>query len=165
MSISLSKLSCAAVLSIASNNVTANNEVADVTEIWLEQILNIIAVEYQNNKKQEQTNFDVEPFKSYLDDARSSDKYGAYIQDEIRLTDKKFLNAGARYDSNNYGGDAVNNKQSIVNPRVALIYFVQPEMILKLVYGTAYRNTNSYELYYGSAINYLPSVDIQSEEI
>ena len=124
----------------------------------------IVGFQYRDNAKQEQANFDVDPLFSYLDDERSSEVYGIYIQDEIRMTDDLILNAGIRYDANNYD-DSGNNKQSIVNPRLALIYSLQEETTLKLIYGTAYRNANAYELYYGETLGYLPTVDLEPEEI
>lgn len=123
----------------------------------------IVGFEYQKNKKQDQANFDVDPFESSLDDSRDGEKSGVYVQDEIRVTDKFILNAGIRYDHNH--SDAKNIKRNIVNPRVALIYSVQPETTLKFIYGTAYRNANNYELYYSDAAGYLPSADLQPEEI
>jgi iron complex outermembrane receptor protein len=125
-----------------------------------------VGAEYQKNGKQNQANFDVEPYFSYLDDSRNSETLGLYIQDEIRFSDQLILNAGIRYDNNRI--DAGNNNQiknSIVNPRLALIYSAQPETTLKLIYGTAYRNPNAYELYYGQVLDYLPSTDLQPEEI
>ncbi|MBE9560347.1 MAG: TonB-dependent receptor, partial [Proteobacteria bacterium] len=124
----------------------------------------IIGLEYQNNTEQYQANFDVDPFVSYLDDTRSSKTYGLYIQDEIRLSKKFILNAGIRYDHNSYG-ESGNNERNIVNPRLALIYSMQPETTLKLIYGTAYRNANAYEMYYGTALGYLPSMNLEPEEI
>ena len=124
-----------------------------------------LGLEYQNNSKQYQTNFDVEPFFSYLDDNQSSELYGIYFQDEIRLSEKIIINAGIRYDSNKFDNATSNNKQDIINPRLALIYILRSETTLKLIYGTAYRNANAYELFYGSALGYLPSVDLKPEEI
>ena len=125
----------------------------------------ILGAEYQNNSKQYQANFDVDPFASYLDDNRSSELYGLYLQDEIRLSSKFIVNAGIRYDHNTVDKGTSNNQKSIVNPRLALIYLVQPETTLKLLYGTAYRNANAYELYYGIALGYLPSGNLEPEEI
>lgn len=125
----------------------------------------IFGIEYQDNGTQDQANFDVDPFESYLDDRHSSELFGLYVQDEMRITDKLILNAGIRYDHNHFEDDANNNESSIVNPRIALIYALQQETTLKLIYGTAYRNANAYELYYGTVLGYLPSTDLKPEEI
>jgi len=124
-----------------------------------------LGLEYQNNSKQNQANYDVVPFFSYLDDNQSSELYGIYLQDEIRLSEKFIINAGIRYDSNKFDDSSSNNKQDIVNPRLALIYLLHSETTLKFIYGTAYRNANAYELFYGEVSGYLPSVDLKPEEI
>lgn len=126
-----------------------------------------LGIEYQNNNKQYQANFDIDPFVSYLDDTRSSEIYGIYIQDEIRLSRDFIINAGIRYDSNKMDSNSSNNnnKQNIVNPRIAFIYSLQAATTLKLIYGTAYRNANAYELYYGEALGYLLNTDLEPEEI
>ena len=41
MSISISMLSCVAVLAVFANNAIANNETVDITEISLEQLLDV----------------------------------------------------------------------------------------------------------------------------
>lgn len=128
----------------------------------------ILGFEYRGNTKQDQSNFDVDPFESYLDDTRDSDTYGLYIQDEIRVTDKFIVNAGIRYDDSDHSDEdnvTTDRKKSIVNPRVALIYSLQSETTAKLIYGTAYRNANAYELYYGVVDGYLPSMDLKPEEV
>ncbi len=126
----------------------------------------IIGAEYQHNGKQDQANFDVDPFESYLDDSRSSKLLGLYLQDEIHLSEQFILNAGIRYDNNSFDTDSGQKTNNIVNPRLALIYSMQPETTLKLIYGTAYRNPNAYELYYnGVGIGYLPNDNLEPEEI
>lgn len=126
----------------------------------------IIGAEYQHNGKQDQANFDVDPFESYLDDSHSSKLLGLYLQDEIHLSKQFILNAGIRYDNNSFDTDSGQKTNNIVNPRLALIYSMQPETTLKLIYGTAYRNPNAYELYYsGDDLGYLPSDNLEPEEI
>lgn len=125
----------------------------------------IVGTELQNNVEQEQSNFDVDPFASYLDDSRSGGRYGIYLQDEIRLSKQFILNAGIRYDKNIYDTDTANVKKGIVSPRLALIYSIQPETTLKFIYGTSYRNPNAYELYYAETLGYLPSTNLNPEEV
>ena len=124
-----------------------------------------IGAEYQDNSKQDQKNFDTDPFESYLDDSRTSDSLGLYIQDEIRISEQFILNAGIRYDKNTFDSGVGNKAKNHDNPRVALIYFARPETTFKLIYGTAYRNPNAYELYYGIALGYLLAPDLDPEEI
>jgi len=122
-----------------------------------------VGIEFQDNTKQNQANFDVEPFESYLDDQQTSSSYGLYFQDEIRISESLLFSGGLRYDHFDIT-DTVNRK-NIINPRLAFIYSLQTETTLKLIYGRAYRNPNAYELYYGAALGFLPSQDLAPEEI
>ena len=97
--------------------------------------------DYQDNRRQNQANFDLDPYASYLDDRRSSTRAGVYLQDEIALSSGLILNAGLRHDHDAGAGDAL-------NPRLALIWSPRPATTLKWLYGTAFRAPNAYELYY-----------------
>jgi iron complex outermembrane receptor protein len=98
-------------------------------------------VEYRNNLRQDQGDYDAAPFFSYLDDRRSSKIWALYIQDEFRITEKLIVNAGLRYDHySTFGGTA--------NPRVALIYKPDEHGSLKLLYGQAFRAPNDYEMFF-----------------
>ncbi|MBT8134279.1 MAG: TonB-dependent receptor [Gammaproteobacteria bacterium] len=125
----------------------------------------ILGTELQNNGTQQQANYDVDPFASYLDDMRSGERYGLYLQDEIKLSQQLILNAGIRYDRNIYGTNTSNIKKSIASPRLALIYAMQPETTLKFIYGTSYRNPNAYELFYPETLGYLPNTELEPEEV
>lgn len=101
----------------------------------------VFGADYQQDFRQQQINYDEQPFVPYLDDRRSGNRFGIYAQDEIGLRDGLLLNAGLRYDRNSsFGG--------IFNPRLGLIFRAQEKTFVKLLYGTAYRAPNAYELYY-----------------
>jgi iron complex outermembrane receptor protein len=96
---------------------------------------------YRQHLRQDQINYNVQPFYQYLDDRRSSADGGVYIQDEIRLSRSLILNLGLRYDRySTFGGST--------NPRAALIYNPFEKTTFKLLYGQAFRAPNFYELYY-----------------
>ncbi len=100
-------------------------------------------IEYQKDLRQDQRNFDTTPTLFYTNINTTPNKYGVFIQDEITLRDDLLLNAGVRYDHYSaFGGT--------VSPRLALIYHPSPGDSFKLIYGSAYRAPNAYELYYGS---------------
>jgi iron complex outermembrane receptor protein len=98
-------------------------------------------VEYRDYFRQEQMNFDADPFSSRLDDRRSTRVWAFYLQDEFEIFKGLILNAGVRYDHySTFGGTT--------NPRVALIYNPQPKTTLKLLYGKAFRAPNVFEMFY-----------------
>ena len=58
----------------------------------------IVGAEYQGNFKQDQENYDADPFFSYLDDARDSTLWAVYAQDELSIFKNLTLTAGMRHD-------------------------------------------------------------------
>jgi len=100
-----------------------------------------IGSEYRDNFRQDQGNYDVDPFNQYLDDRRQSKVWALYAQDEFRIRKELIINAGVRYDHyDTFGGTT--------NPRFALIYKPREATSLKLLYGSAFRPPNNFESYY-----------------
>ena len=102
----------------------------------------VAGVDLQRNARRDQFSYYREPYELFLDDRRSDSRSGVFVQDEWRLRPGLLLNAGLRYDrDSNAGGQ--------FHPRLALMYRATPDSTIKLIYGTAYRAPNAYELYYG----------------
>lgn len=114
---------------------------AQLTRSFLEHHKVTAGLEYRNNSRQHQRNYDLEPFSPYLDDKRSSAIWALYMQDEIQLLDSLILSAGLRYDHyDSFGGTT--------NPRLALIYRPWERTAFKLLYGHAFRAPGAYEFHY-----------------
>jgi outer membrane receptor protein involved in Fe transport len=118
----------------------------------------VAGVEYQDNFRQDQTNFDIAPYELYLNDKRSSTREGIYVQDEITLGKGLLLNAGLRYDHYSTAGDTV-------NPRLGLIWRPVDATAFKLLYGTAFRAPNAYEMYYSAAGSQKTNPGLSPEKI
>lgn len=101
----------------------------------------VVGMSATRDARRDQYNYNVDPYQSILDDHRSANLFGVYAEDEIQLTDRLTLNAGARFDEESVSG-------ANVSPRLALIYKATPADTFKLLYGRAYRAPNAYELYY-----------------
>jgi iron complex outermembrane receptor protein len=119
----------------------------------------VLGAEYQRDTRKDQSNFDVDPAATYLDDRRRGSHAGVYVEDEITLREDLLLNAGLRHD-----------KQSGVsgqnNPRVALVYRMTEPTTLKAIYGTAFRAPNTFERYYlANPGQYKLNPDLRPEEI
>ena len=100
-----------------------------------------VGAEYRDYFRQDQRNFDENPFASRLDDKRSTTVWAIYLQDEFEIAKGLILNAGVRHDRySTFGGTT--------NPRVALIYNPRPKTTLKLLYGKAFRAPNVFEMFY-----------------
>ena len=117
----------------------------------------ITGVEYQSGRREEQQNFDVDPYYSWLDDRRRSRIMAAYVQDEITFSKSVILNAGVRYDDySTFGGTA--------NPRLALIVTPAEKSTIKVLFGSAFRAPNDYEMYYAYD-TMSPNPDLKPERI
>ena len=100
-----------------------------------------VGSEYRRNFRQDQYNYDVNPYHQYLDDRRSSTNWAVYVQDEMKLHERLLVNLGLRHDQyDTFGGTT--------NPRAALIYTPASRTTLKLLYGQAFRAPNAYELFW-----------------
>lgn len=117
----------------------------------------VVGGEYQNNFDLQAANFDVNPYLPYTESDAHNYRYSFYAQDDFNIIHDLALNAGLRYDYYNTFGDTV-------NPRAALIYKPWDSTAFKLLYGTAFRAPNAYELYYASGSS-RPNPDLQPEKI
>ena len=108
-------------------------------KLWANQTL-IAGSEYRDNFKQDQENYDVQPYFQYLNDRRSSTIWAIFAQDSIPIRSNLVLDLGLRHDQySTFGGTT--------NPRVDLIYTPFEKTTIKLLYGHAFRAPNAYELY------------------
>jgi outer membrane receptor for ferrienterochelin and colicins len=117
-----------------------------------------VGSEFQDNLRQDQWNYDLNPYAVHLNDRRSSNEWAVFAQDEFSITHKLTLNAGVRHDQYYpFGGTT--------NPRLALIYSPFSKTTFKLLYGRAFRAPNNYELYYGDGSNQESNAHLQPEKI
>ena len=98
-----------------------------------------LGAEYRNSIKEEQDSFDA--FDVYLRSRTDSYTLGIFLQDEYRIKDNLILNVGIRYDDFEHVG-------STTNPRAALIWTPLADSTIKILYGSAFRAPNAYELYF-----------------
>ena len=95
---------------------------------------------YANVRQNQFSTYNDPAVPTALDDARSSQQGGVYLQDEIRVRPWLLLNGGVRYDQYENFGRAT--------PRGAVIVTPSPSTSFKYLYGEAFRAPNAYELYY-----------------
>ncbi len=113
-------------------------------------------IESRYNMRQDQRFWDE---AVYLDDSRTSNNWGIYAQDEFRPVKNLAFVGGVRHDEYSSSGGST-------NPRLAAIYDVFTETTLKLIYGTAFRAPNAYEMYYqDGGLTQKASPDLEPETI
>lgn len=114
-----------------------------------------LGTELRDELRKDQANFDATGV--YLDDEREDYALGVFAQDEVRLSEELTLSAGLRHDDyETFGGTT--------NPRLALVH-ADEESAWKLIYGTAFRPPNAYELYYTSPGVQKANPDLEPETI
>ncbi len=116
----------------------------------------VVGADYYDNFVGTLQNYDVAPLKMYLNDNRSSINWGVYLQDEYHIMRNLIFNAGVRYDEyDTFGGTT--------NPRLALIYNPLEKTTFKLIYGSAFRPPNLFELYYTDGSTTKGNPDLKPE--
>ncbi|MFP5390442.1 MAG: TonB-dependent receptor plug domain-containing protein [Gammaproteobacteria bacterium] len=117
----------------------------------------VAGLEYVHEKRL-LANFDLQPYASYLDINVPRQRYGIYLQDDIRLGERFGVNLGVRHDHDAEGGNSN-------NPRVALLYRATPQVTFKALAGSAFRSANAYERYYETAVDYKRNLHLRPERI
>jgi outer membrane receptor for ferrienterochelin and colicins len=118
----------------------------------------IAGMEYRNNLSLDQKNFD-DGGVTYLNDHRSTQNWGLFVQDEYPLSPSFSINAGLRYDEFSTFG-------STLNPRIALIFRPSPNTSIKYLAGKAFRAPNPYELFYNDGdIRQKANPDLDEEKL
>lgn len=116
-----------------------------------------IGTEYRNNFIVNQSNRDIDPPATYLDDKRQSSFVAGYVQDEWSITDQLVLHAGFRHDQySTFGGTT--------NPRAGLIYTWQNTTV-KLLYGQAFRAPTAYEQFYAPGATVKTNPNLKPEKL
>ena len=89
----------------------------------------------------DQSNFDVAPYRLYLEDHRTFGTTAVSARDEWDIFSKLRLVGGGRYDYNTQFGDHF-------SPQTGAIFKPVDGTVLKLLYGESFRAPNAFELYY-----------------
>jgi iron complex outermembrane receptor protein len=133
-----------------------NSELKGVTAFDRQKL--VFGFEYQDNVRQDQSNYDVQPYTLFLSDQRKSRRTGLYVQDDFAMSEHLTVSGGLRYDSYNYAN-------AEVNPRLGLIYRYSEHTVGKLLYGTAFRPPNAFETYYSYPNSQGANPDLRPEAI
>lgn len=107
-----------------------------------------------------------DPFSAPVDTTETSNYnknvtrkiWAAYVQDLWEITAYDSLTLGVRYDYyNDFGGTT--------NPRIGYVHEFKNEMIVKLLYGRAFRAPNNNELYSINNPDVVGNPDLEPETI
>lgn len=108
---------------------------------WSARNTLVAGLEYQNNYRQQQWNYDSDPYTAYFADHHRSQRAGLFAQNDFQWTDAVKVSLGARYDQ-------VSDASGEFTPRLGLVYRSSPQTVWKLQYGSAFRPPNAFERFY-----------------
>jgi iron complex outermembrane receptor protein len=100
----------------------------------------MLGIELRNDQRFHLESNIVEPFVPVYLKTNTGWRAGLYAQDEYRITDSLLINAGIRLDHHHAATDLQ------LNPRIGLIWDINPAFTSKLLYGSAFRAPNLLEL-------------------
>jgi iron complex outermembrane receptor protein len=120
----------------------------------------VLGAELGRDARRDQFNYNRAPYELLLDDRHTGQRRAVFAEDELRLPAGFMVNAGLRFD--HIGPDLRRT-----SPRVALLYKATPQDTVKLIYGSAFRAPNAYELYYApqGPGGFAPSQGLRPERI
>lgn len=123
---------------------TWSNFELDASRTFFDRHRIAVGAEYRQDYKQQQINYDQQPYVLYLNNNGSSKNAAYYFQDEFSIR-KNLTVVGA------LRSDWYEDFGSTYNPRFALVYAPVEGTHFKLMYNRAFRAPNRYEEYYVSS--------------
>lgn len=128
-----------------------------VSTTWRRTHRLTMGVDARHNIRQDQENYDEQPYVRYLDDRRRSINWAWYAQDEWRVSRHHLVNVGVRQD---YSSDS----DAPLMPRLAWLVMPSDVTTIKLLYGGAFRAPTAFETWYAYA-DYKANPDLGPERI
>jgi outer membrane receptor for ferrienterochelin and colicins len=130
----------------------------DASHLFFKRHSVTLGSECRQDLRQHQSNYDVQPHFSYLDDHRSARVWALYLQDELRLNKKLAFVAGLRSDWYQKSGNTI-------SPRLGLIFHPTSNTNIKANYSRAFRAPNSYENFYFDSKGDIGNPSLRPEKI
>lgn len=103
----------------------------------------VAGAELQSSPHRDQTNIDVSPAATYLDDHRKSTRQALFGEDQWEWSPYFTVTMGLRWDR--ITGASTSTQFS---PRLSLIARPTDKLVLKFIHGTGFRPPNAFESYY-----------------
>lgn len=113
----------------------------DASRVFFKQHKVALGTEFRQDLRQQQINYDLQPYFLYLDDHRSARVLAFYFQDEYSIRKNLAFVAGFRDDWHERFGNTL-------SPRLGVVYGITPNTNVKATYSWAFRAPNSYEDFY-----------------
>ncbi|MFA6545771.1 MAG: TonB-dependent receptor, partial [Limisphaerales bacterium] len=133
-------------------------EVQASKELWERHKVSA-GLDFRDSFQIQQENYNEAPFARNLSDSRQNTVISPYLNSEWQLRSNLTFHAGARLD---YYDSATHS----ANPRLGLVWQPVADTVLKVLYGTAFRAANAYELYYHDGlVTQKPAMTLSPETV
>jgi iron complex outermembrane receptor protein len=113
----------------------------DASRVFLKRHKVTFGAEFRQDIRQQQINYDIQPYRLYFDSHRSSRIEALYFQDKYSILKNLALVVGLRSDWYGAYGNAL-------SPRAGLDFNPTPNTAIKANYSWAFRAPNDYEAFY-----------------
>lgn len=133
-------------------------EEVQLSREWWERLTTTLGIEARQNLRQDQINYNEEPFEPILESRRTSQTWGPYFDASLNVLTNLTVSAGVRYDQGDFDG-------SRTSPRASVIYRPVRPTTLKLLYGQAFRAPNSFERFYTDGLTQRVNPSLKPESI
>ena len=122
----------------------------------------VAGVELQSSPHRDQTNVDVSPAATYLDDRRKSTRQSLFGEDQWDVSPYLTVTTGLRWDR--ITGESTATQFS---PRLSLIARPTDKLVLKFIHGKGFRPPNAFESYYAvdGTVGYKGNPTLQNERV
>ena len=114
--------------------------------------------EFRQDLRQQQTNYDIQPYHLYFDSHRSARVGALYFQDKYSIRKDLSLVVGLRSDWFGFYGNSL-------SPRAGLHYALTPSTDIKANYSSAFREPNDYEAFYAGNNSNIADPSLKPERI
>ncbi len=135
-----------------ANSISHGWETRAAFTFWGEENQLMLGHEYENQTRRHQSNYDINPpeladyMVNYINKNEPLYRWALYAQQEAEPLDGLSLTLGLRYDWYQSFGYAL-------NPRAGVVYKLTDLDTAKLLYGSAFRAPNTYEMDYTGPSN------------
>ena len=130
----------------------------DASRVFFKRHKVTLGTEFRQDLRQEQVNYDIQPYYLYLDDQRSAWIAALYFQDECSLRKNLAFVAGLRSDWHQ-------RFQTTLSPRLGMVFNPRPSTDIKATYSWAFRAPNSFESFYAVSNSNTANPSLQPEKI
>jgi len=130
----------------------------DASRVFFKRQKVTLGTEFRQDIRQQQVNYDIQPYSLYLDDHRSAQIWALYFQDVYSIRKNLAFVLGLRSDWHE-------KVENTLSPRAGLLFTPKPNTDVKATYSWAFRAPNSYENFYSGNNSNTTNPSLKPERI